>query len=233
MNRLIPKIQALLVLLLFFTACSLIISCSGKNYKNSLTEQHLNGKVKSLTETTYPTDKSGRISDTSFLEKISYRYDSQGNKIEEVHYYPDSVSDLITFKYNQGGKKVEKRWKDTINELDHLATFRYDKDGNKIEQKWSDKNGSLLKTATYSYDENGNQIAEEMISSEDSLNERLTFRYDNNHKLIEENSYNANDSITHRYTFKYLEFDRTGNWLKRLQFENNLPIRITIRGIEY
>lgn len=233
MGKSITTIKALFVLPFFFTGCFLINSCGRENVKNSLSEQNLNGIVTSLTETTYPVDQSGKITDSSFLEKTSYRYDSQGNKIKEIHYYPEGVSDLITFKYNLRGKKVEKRWKDSNNEIDHLATFIYDKKGNKIEKRWSETDGSLLKTATYSYNETGNKIAEVIISVKDSMNERTIFRFDNRNNLIEENLYNSADSIPHRYTFKYLEFDKAGNWLKRLQLEKNIPIRITLRVIEY
>jgi hypothetical protein len=226
------NIQAVL-LPFFFTTCFLIISCSSENVKNSLSEQNLNGTVKSLTETTYPVDESGKITDSIFFDKTSYSYDSQGNKIEEIHYNPDNVSDLITFKYDLSGRKFEKRWLDTNYELDHLATFRYDKKGHKIEKRWSEMNGSLLKKARYSYDKNGNKTTEEIISFEDSMSERRTFVFDNHHNLIEEIRYNSDDSIPHRYSYTYLEFDKTGNWLKRMQSENNIPISLTIRVIEY
>jgi hypothetical protein len=229
----ITFLQAVFVFSLFITGCFLIISCSNENVKNSLSEQNLNGKVKSMTVTTFPVDESGKIIDSNFLEKTSYRYDSQGNKIEEIHYYPDSVSDLITFKYDLNGKKVEKRWLDSNDELDHLATFTYDKKGHKIEKRWSETNGNLMKKATYSYDKHGNKTTEEIISIEDSMSERRTFIFDNRHNLIEETQYNSDDSITHWYSYKYLEFDQAGNWLKRLQSEKNIPITLTIRVIEY
>jgi hypothetical protein len=233
MNRSIKYIQTVLVLTFSVSWCFLFISCSREKVKNSLSEQNLNGKVKSMTVTTFPVDESGKIIDSSFLAKTSYMYDSHGNKIEEIHYYPDSASDLITFKYDLGGKKVEKRWLDTNDELDHLATFRYDKKGHKIEKRWSEKNGSLMKKVTYSYDKNGNKTSEEIISIIDSMSERRTFVFDNRHNLVEEIRYNSDDSIPHRYSYRYLEFDKSGNWLKRLQSEKNIPVSLTIRVIEY
>ncbi len=65
------------------------------------------------------------------------------------------------------------------------------------------------------------------------MNERMTYRFDNRHNLIEETRFNSKDGIAHRYSYKYLEFDKAGNWLKRLQLEKNIPIRVTIRVIEY
>jgi hypothetical protein len=233
MSRSITNISAALLSFLLFSGCFFIISCSRENVKNSLAEQNLSGKVKSLTETTYPVDKSGNIIDSNFLEKILYRFNSRGNKIEEIHYHPDSVPEMITFKYNPSGRKVEKRWKDTNNELDHVATFRYDKKGNNIEKRWSETDGNLTKKEIYLYDENGNKTIEEIISFEDSTSERRTFSFDNRHNLIEEIRYNSDDSIPRRYSYHYLEFDQAGNWLKRVQSENKIPITITIRVIGY
>ena len=221
-------------LFLFFTiGFSLFCSCSDENSRNSLSEQHLKGKVKSLTETIYSVDKTGKISDSEFLEKTLYRYNSKGNKIEEIHYHPDSLSELITFKYNLSGKKVEKRWRDTDNEIDHLATFRYDKKGNNIEKRLVETDGSLMKKEIYTFDENGNNTIEEIISFEDSVSERRMFTFDKQHKLIKEIRYNSDDSVPYRYSYNYLEFDETGNWTKRMQTENRIPVRITVRMFEY
>jgi hypothetical protein len=233
MNKTITSVFAALLSLLFFTGCFFLFACSSEAVKNSLTEQNLNGRVKSLTETTYPVDSTGKITDSIFLEQIMYRYNSKGNKIAEIHYYPDSLNELATFKYNLSGKKVEKRWRDTNNEIDHLATFRYDKKGNNIEKRWSETDGSLMKKEIYLYDENGNKTAEEIISIEDTTSERRTFSFDNRHNLIEEIRYSSDDSIPRRYSYKYLEFDKEGNWLKRMQYQKSIPLTITLRKIEY
>jgi hypothetical protein len=218
---------------LFTIGTSLFCSCSNLNSRNSLSEQHLKGKVKSLTETIYLVDMNGKVSDSDFIEKTFFGYNSKGNKIEEIHYHPDSLSELITFKYNLSGKKVEKRWRDSDNEIDHLATFRYDEKGNNIEKRLVETDGSLMKKEIYTYDENGNNTIEEIISFEDSVSERRTFTFDKQHKLIEEIRYNSDDSVPHRYSYKYLEFDKTGNWIKRMQTENRIPIRLTVRMIGY
>jgi hypothetical protein len=233
MKRKVAYISNISVWLIIFAECIFIISCTNVNIKNSLTEQNLNGKVKSLTETTYTVDSSGKVTDSNFIEKIMYRFNSRGNKIEEIHYHPDSQDELATFKYNTSGKKIEKRWRDTNNEMDHLATFKYDKNGNNIEKRWSETDGSLIKKEIYLFDENGNKTAEEIISIEDTSSERRTFSFDNRHNVIEEMRYSSDDSIPRRYSYKYLEFDKEGNWLKRMQYQKNIPLTITVRLIEY
>jgi hypothetical protein len=233
MNRPIICIFRLTGLATFLAGWFGLASCSQEKVKNSLTEQNLLGKVKSLTETNYPVDSSGKITGKSFLEKTLYRYGARGNKIEEIHYYPDSIPDLITFKYDLSGKKVEKRWLDTNKELNHLAVFRFDKNGNLIEKRWTGTHGSLLKKATFSYDDNGNKTEESINYFADSLNERRTFSFNKQHLLKEETIYNSRGIITHRYSYKYLEFDHTGNWVLRMQSEKDIPTALTIRSIEY
>jgi len=218
---------------LVFAVFLIILSCSHENVRNSLAEQNLKGIVRSLTETTYPVDDSGKISDSNFIEQIYYQYNTRGNAVEELHYWPDSVSDLITFKYDLRGRKVEKRWKDSNNYIDEVATFRYDKEGNNIERRRSETDGNLLRKAAYKYDELGNKIEEVNISFADSTHERKTFKYDRGNNMVEEFSFISDDSIVHQYRYRYLEFDKTGNWLKRLQTEKNIPQTLTVREFEY
>jgi hypothetical protein len=225
--------RLLIAIILISAGFLIIISCSRENVKNSLAEQNLKGKVKSLTETTYPVDDSGKITDTNFIEQIYYLYNSKGNAIEELHYWPDSVSDLITFKYDLKGRKVEKRWKDSNDYIDEVGTFKYDKKGNNIERRRSETDGNLLRKTAYKYDEYGNKIEEVIISFADTTHERRTFKYDRDNNMIEEFSFTSDDSVVHQYRYKYIEFDRTGNWLKRLQTEKKIPQSLTIREFEY
>jgi hypothetical protein len=228
------KINRLLFNIILVSAVSLlVISCSNENVRNSLAEQNLKGKVRSLTETTYSVDDSGKINDSNFIEEVYYQYNTRGNTVEELHYWPDSVSDLITFKYDLKGRKVEKRWKDSNDYIDEVTTFRYDKKGNNIERRRSETDGSLLKKAAFKYDAFGNKTEEVNISFDDSTHERKTFRYDKDNNMIEEFSYISDDSVVHQYRYKYLEFDPAGNWLKRMQTEKNIPQSLTIREFEY
>ena len=228
------KINRLLFNLILVAAVSLlVISCSNENVRNSLAEQNLKGKVRSLTETTYSVDDSGKINDSNFIEKVYYQYNSRGNTVEELHYWPDSVSDLITFKYDLKGRKIEKRWKDSNDYIDEVATFKYDKKGNNIERRRSETDGNLLRKAAFKYDALGNKTEEVNISFDDSTHERKTFKYDKDNNMVEEFSFTSDDSVVHQYRYKYLEFDTAGNWLKRMQTEKNIPQSLTIREFEY
>ena len=208
-------------------------SCTREHVKNSLSEQKLSGHVKTLTETTYRTDSLGNIADSIVLEKIYYRYDPDGNKIEEIRYRSDNTSDVITYKYDAKGRKIEKRWRDEDNYLDQIETFRYNRKGNNTEKLWSKPGGRLLRKMTIRYDQKGNKIGEVRISFADSTHERITFRYDSLRNIIEAFSYSTDDSILHHYRYSYLDFDHEGNWQKKVQKEKQNYESVTIRTIEY
>jgi len=87
--------------------------------------------------------------------------------------------------------------------------FKYDEKGNKIEWDWYNSDGSLRSKWTYKYDEKGNMI-------------------------FEENEYFFDDSLSlmnrRTYTYKY---DKLGNWIKKIEFENEIPSFIVEREYEY
>jgi len=82
------------------------------------------------------------------------------------------------------------------------------------------------------YDEKGNQIEGNRYDSDGSLNWRYTYKYDEKGNLIEWNRYDSDGSLYTQWTYKY-EFDEQGNWIKRVEFENEIPQFILIREYEY
>lgn len=72
-----------------------------------------------------------------------------------------------------------------------------------------------------------------------SLHERENFwgihfqvKYDEKGNQIEENLYNSDSSLSSKWTFQY-EFDKQGNWVKRIDFEDGIPELLLDRKYEY
>lgn len=105
----------------------------------------------------------------------------------------------------------------------------YNEKGNKIEENYYNSNGSLIYKNTYKYDENGNKI-EECHYEDGSLDKKYTYEYDENGNKMEENWYNSDVSLDKKYTYEY---DKNNNWIQEVEYENNKPIQITERIIEY
>jgi hypothetical protein len=109
---------------------------------------------------------------------------------------------------------------------------KYDYKGNKIEENSYNSDGSLDSKWTYKYDDKGNQIELNSYNSDGSLSIKWTYKYDDKGNKIEENSYNSDGSLISKWTFIY-EFDKQGNWIKRIDFKNEIPEFILEREYEY
>jgi hypothetical protein len=94
------------------------------------------------------------------------------------------------------------------------------------------QNGRLKRKNTYKYDDKGNEIEKNFYNSSGSLGNKSTYKYDDKGNLIEENSYYSDGSLESKETYMY-EFDKMGNWIKRVSFKEDKPDVITERVIEY
>ena len=85
------------------------------------------------------------------------------------------------------------------------GTSKYDNKGKLIEMKNYESDGNLSITTLFKYDEKGNEIEK---------------------KLLRANGVNSKDGTKYEYDIK-------GNWIKKIDFYNEIPQSITIRDIEY
>ena len=121
--------------------------------------------------------------------KYVYKYDSNRNKIEELHYnYDDSAfpkPDIVKYEYDAEGNRTEYTSYNNKGTIDEKAIFKYDSYGNFIERKDYQEDGSWRETRTYKYDSNGNEI-EYVCISRYFPNSKRTFKYNYKSKPIEQ-----------------------------------------------
>ena len=212
-----------------------LVSCKQSEKKNDLTEENLKGKVKSIKETPYEAvDKFGQIEKGNVLyDDFIFPftiYDEKGNKIEEYHYDEDgNLSSKDTYEYDEKGNNIERNWYDSDGRLGYKLIYKYNEKGNIIEENYYDSNGSLSYKTTYKYDKKGNKIEDNSYDSDGSLNSKTTYKYDEKGNMIE---YNTDGRFGEKYTYKY-EYDKNNNWIQQVTYEDNKPIQITERIIEY
>lgn len=230
-----------IILVILSVLC--LVSCNQSEKKNDLTEENLKGKVKSITENTYEAvDKFGQIEKGDVLVDSSAVYtddghfkiyNEKGNKIEGNIYFSDGrLHPKYTYKYDENRNKIEENYYNSNGRLYFKYTYKYDKKGNKIEGNIYFSNGKLDKKVTYKYDEKGNIIELNGYNSDGSLLYKYTYKYDKKENIIEKNRYNSNGSLDEKYTYKY-EYDKNNNWIQQVVYENNKPIGIKERIIEY
>lgn len=128
--------------------------------------------------------------------KYVYKYDSNRNKIEVLHYnYDDNAfpkPEIVKYKYDAEGNRTEYTSYNNKGSIDEKTIFKYDSYGNIIEIKVYQEDGSWRETRTYRYDSNGNEI-EYVYIGRYTPNSKLTYKYNSQNKIIEQVVYTYDD----------------------------------------
>ena len=130
------------------------------------------------------------------LEK--YKYDENGNQIEESSYSNGKLVDLKKYKYDENGNQIEKS-SYSDGELDRRSfKYKYDKNGIQIE-KGSYFEGKLERFYKYKYDENGNKIETNKFYSDGELgySKKNKYSYFKNKNWIKYIEYNEQNNPTY------------------------------------
>ncbi len=171
--------------------------------------------------------------DGGIIEKKAYKYDENSNMIKEIEYDSDGKSDItVTNKYDQNGNVIEKIEYDSDGKLYNTVTYKNDKNGNMIEGNWLDAEGNIQEKVSYKYNIKGQVVELSWYGPEDGSTEKYSYEYNENGHVIEYSRYDSDGSLNNKNTYKY-EYDKFGNWLKKIIFENEIPKYILEREIEY
>jgi len=165
----------------------------------------------------------------------SVKYDQNDNLISESQFRHKKVPvKLIERSFNSKNLKekekiIEYRTWDTIRiENEYL----YDINNKLIVEKFNIENDSTFDETKNIYHKNGKK------------KESITVMRENEFAITERNLYNENGDLTQKtvktndgetngvwsYGFKY---DSENNWIEKIEFKNNKPLRIVKRTIEY
>lgn len=186
--------------------------------------------------------------------KIVFEYDKNGNLItESSFFFPDGyLNNKLTYRYDEKGRKIERKNRDNNKyetyqyngnltekkeyypdgSLSLQRIYQYDHKGNLTEETINDANGDLHQKNTYKYDRKGRKTERSQYNSEAILHTHHTFKYNTQGNLTEEKQCNPKNNHCTIHTFQY-QYDPQGNWIKCVEFLNKKPYEITERVIEY
>lgn len=162
--------------------------------------------------------------DGSLEYRSIYKYDDKGRKTEKNRYNPDGSSSTYNrYKYDEKGNMTEDISYFFNGDLCVKNTFKYGDKGNMIE--WESYSKILEDNSTKNYDDKGNMIA--LIWSNGSISvDTCIIEYDDKRNKIK----NSQGKTIFTYIYEY---DKTGNWIKRKDFEDDQIGAINERKIEY
>ena len=227
----------ILTLILMFS----FVSCEFNKKKNHLDELNLNGKVKLVTYEIYSAvEEFGEPIRDKFEKRIEDFFDENGLYTKKNGYDSDGKKLFgRRYKYDDDGNLVEEINYD-INGLAQTWKDKYDNDGNKIESNVYDKDREPISKIKFKYDDDGNKVEENMYEINGELIAKFQFKYDDDGNRVEENSYDKNGELYLKRNYKYDEFDSNKNWQIRVTYEKYAPFnsvevatKITWREIEY
>ena len=120
-----------------------------------------------------------------------------------------------------------------LKEQDFMNHQIFDNKGNQTERNGYYSDGSLSNKWTYKHDDKGNQIERIGYDSDGSFFNKWTYKDDDNGNLIESNIiYDSDGSLSFKYNYEYT-YDEKNNWIKCIEFINDIPLEIVEREIEY
>jgi hypothetical protein len=164
-----------------------------------------------------------------------YKVDERGYKIEEDCYWgnKDSLNYKAYIKNNEQGQEIEKATFDDKGKPFIKVVRVYDAKGNQVEYQMYNKHDSLERRETFKYDDKDNEIEWCTYNSTGKLESKTTVKYGDKGNISESEMVTERGSSSDHYANHYDNFDKEGNWLKKVSMANGKPEIIEERVIEY
>jgi YD repeat-containing protein len=187
---------------------------------------------------TYKYDKKGNLIEENIylnLETVQYKnvyeYDAQNRKVAESNFNKDGKLQYKTTLAYKGDKVTDLKTINSKGEVSYMEKSSYDGKGNLVNQTIFDKSDNSQMTDTYVYDKAGNMI-QSTLSKNNKLMTKGVYKYDNHANLTSSITSNGDGVERENRSYAY-EYDKKGNWIKKIYYKDNTPTVITHRTISY
>ncbi len=196
------------------------------NSENKLIEkrEYYNTYDENVSVETYNYNSNGKLIEKFLNNELdeSYQYDSKGNLILKNKYGYADFPESETFKYDSKGKLVERKVEGELTE------YCKNNDKGDLEVKTIHyHNNHDHRVETYIYDSIGSLFHENRTDEIVEINE-----YDEKNNLIWCYYGEINVGLLYKVECRY-DFDNYGNWIKKVEYVNDVPIWITEREYTY
>ncbi len=189
--------------------------------------------------------------DGSLDTKCVYKYNDKGQKTKETYYNAKgAINKQVLYKYDDAGKLIKYKALKGDSSFDEMFVYTYNNQGYKIKQVHYNQEGKADKTWTYIHDALGNEIEERLCKEDGDLVLRTTYKYNvAGTKLLESCAYDSRGNLLEKFIrrkkdSKYVhqngdvskevyKYDLRGNWVRKIEYTNNVPQIVTSRKIKY
>jgi len=159
-----------------------------------------------------PNEEINELLNTNFATySVKYKYDKKGNIIE------DNLGINYTMTSSNAG----------------INRYTYDDNDNIIRENVCDEKGESRVFYDYKYDSNNNIIEESQSYPRGGIIQKIIYSYNSKNDLIASVAYNHKGILISKKRNEYLEYDDNNNWTKSIYYENDIPLIIVEREIQY
>ncbi|HTO15238.1 MAG TPA: hypothetical protein VLZ83_05690 [Edaphocola sp.] len=158
-------------------------------------------------------------SDGELEEKITTEI-KNGKIIKEISYDSEGkLKSTLEYKYGRNNNKKQAIRYDSNSVIVSKSNYEYSNRDKVKQTETFAKNGKLKSKGTY--DKNGNLIEYVWFKDNGKVEMKSLTKYDENNFEIENTLFDDNHEIYSITKYEYSDFDENGNWLKRVQFDND------------
>jgi len=245
----------------FLIALSFLFACKKDSDSNDLTKEKWNGKIKTITTSTFFYDSTKAVPHLGEMINKSIReFNLNGNEISlTLVNEDDEVATIKKSSYNEKNLKTESKEMDKEGNLLYSMTYNYDNSNNLIEintteyntnQQYKqvnafDKMKNLIGTTAFkdnneidfraenSYDEKNHLIEERFFLPDGTMDYQTKLSYDNKERLISYIGFANDSSKIWEIKNAYKILDKEGNWILQQIYKDGKPINVIQVQIEY
>ncbi len=217
--KVLPKLIYFTILTIFLP---LMVAAQMNVEKYTLDFYNLKGKVSYMAEIKYSAQQSTNgLQKGKVLQKESYRFDAEGNLLEEEMYINNDFR-RKTYTYNKSGRLLAYESYDEGG-LSYFCTYDYDMTGTYVTGKTVyNKNGSVSSKIKNHYNAQGKQTELIVYRPDGRMTTKTTYVYNDKGYLTEEHLNNVEPSpLEVTWTSSY---DAKGNRIGLDRYDPGKPV---------
>jgi hypothetical protein len=161
------------------------------------------------------------------------QYNQKGYRTVRFNFGKDSVlTDSTRFIYDFS-KNICTSFRYSIETgTIHKNEYVYNEKGDLVKELDYMYDGINYQTLEFTYDNKGNVIKKTEYERNLKLDNYRIYTYDKYNNKITEKVYDSADNLTKSYTYQY-KYDTKHNWSTQVKFNDDVPISVYERKIEY
>ena len=245
----------------FLIALLFLFACKKNSDSSDLIREHWNGKIKSITISTFFYDSTKAAPHLGKLINKNIReFNPDGNEISCTFINEeDELESIRNISFNEDNVKTESKENDEEGNLLYTTKYTYDKNFNLVEVNTTEHNTNTITKQVNYFDKLANLTATTGYTSNNEVDFKAEYNYNDKKQLIEEKIFLADGALDYRADNKYDEkgrmisntgfandssrlwqihydykvFDKEENWLLRNIYRDSVLIKVEQVQIEY